>query len=109
MVRRVLCCVLLMTCLSQAWAATGMGAMMAAQSTAQSDCGGHVDGGNDLPGCCLDGAAANAGCQSACGASAATAQVPIQPALAHGAAPLEILPAPRAGPRYLPLNPPPIA
>jgi hypothetical protein len=109
MVRRILCCLLLAAALSQAWAVSDMGATMAAQSASQSDCAGHSNDGDDVPDCCAGSALADAGCESFCGASAAVARVAIQPPVSHGAAPLELLPAPRPGPRYIPLNPPPIA
>lgn len=109
MLRRFLCCLLLVTCLSQAWAATDMGATMAVPSHAQSDCAGHMDSGDEGLDCCPDGMTATAGCASLCAASADIANPPLAPAVAPDAAPLDYLPAPLPGPRYIPLNPPPIA
>jgi len=109
MARRLVCCLLLLTGLSQAWAASGM--VLAAEPVTQDDCAGHMtDTDEPAPGgCCPDGGPMSAGCAAACSAAVALGPAPVVPAVTQGAPPRVDLPATRASPSYLPLNPPPIA
>jgi hypothetical protein len=70
-----------------------------------ADCGGHGTDGD----CCPDGAIDAASCQIQCGAVVAlTGALPVNEP-DSGRAPASTPAEPRAGPAYLPLNPPPIA
>lgn len=106
MIRNLAFAVLLAAFLGQGWAQASM-AGMAAPAMAE-DCAGHMssDAGCD---CCPDGAMAAGACAAACSAAfaltTAVADVAVIRQEQHS---LYFQPA-RAGPRYLPLNPPPIA
>jgi len=83
--------------------------MVGSDDATQQDCAGHMDAGDEGCDCCPDGAPAGAACESVCGASAAVLPSVVEPVVTLGAAPVVLAAAVRAGPRYIPLNPPPIA
>ncbi len=106
MFRTLIFSVLLAAFFGQGWAQAGMSASMAPASHA--DCAEHMDPDTGCD-CCPDGAAAAGGCAALC--AVAIALTSALPEVALGRTPLDstfFLPD-RAGPRYLPLNPPPIA
>jgi hypothetical protein len=106
MFRQLLFSLLLAALLGQGWAQASM-AVVAAPAMPEG-CAGHMASDAD-DGCCPDGADTAGACAAVC--SAAVALTSSAPAVAIGLGPLRstfFQPA-RAGPRYLPLNPPPIA
>lgn len=104
MARKLICSLLLAAFLGQGWFQAGMA--VPAKSASPADCAGTMSADCD---CCPDGAAAGSACASLC-------SVAFAPALALPEVTVNLVqfrstfsqPA-RAGPRYLPLNPPPIA
>lgn len=106
MIRTLVIAVLLAAFLGQGWAQAGM--TMTAQPATQSDCAGHMpsDAGCD---CCPDGAMATGACAAACSTGFALASVVPEVAPSRGQIQSTYVPPARADPRYLPLNPPPIA
>jgi hypothetical protein len=68
-------------------------------------CAGHGTDGD----CCPDNAAEAASCQAQCGSVVALTGAPVAFEIYRPRAPDAVQPQPRAGPAYLPLNPPPIA
>jgi hypothetical protein len=106
MFRQLIYGLLLAAFLGQGWAQASMTGMAA--PAMQDDCAGHM--ASDSEGdCCPDGADAAGACAAVC--SAAVALTSSAPAVAIGLEPPRstFFQLVRAGPRYLPLNPPPIA
>ena len=104
---RILGFLVLLAVVSQAWAAAGM-SIAIDDGAGTAHCPEQVS--DDDPGdCCPDEGVMNAGCEALCSSATALARSATVPVISQGAAPLVILPASRAGPRYIPLNPPPIA
>jgi len=106
MFRQLIFSLLLAAFLGQGWAQASMATMGA--PAMPEDCAGYMASDSDGD-CCPDGAEAAGACAAAC--SAAVALTSSTPAVAIGLGSLGSTfyqPA-RAGPRYLPLNPPPIA
>jgi hypothetical protein len=106
MIRQLIFSLLLAAFLGQGWAQASMIGMVAPEM--QDDCTGHVT--SDASGdCCPDGADTAGACAAVCSAAVALAYA--APAVAISLEPTRsnfVQPV-RAGPRYLPLNPPPIA
>jgi hypothetical protein len=94
-----------MACLTQSSAPLGM--TMDPGPNAPQDCSGHM--ADDACDCCPDGLATGTDCQSLCGLQVTLASNVIEPVKTIDEFPPEILAAARAGPNYIPLNPPPIA
>ncbi len=106
MIRHLVFAVLLAAFLGQGWAQASMAGM--ATPAVPEDCAGHMssDAGCD---CCPDGAMAAGACAAVCSAAfALTASLPVVPVI-RGVSDTAFIQPARAGPRYLPLNPPPIA
>jgi len=106
MVRTFILSLLLAAFAAQGWAASGMS--MPVELAAQADCTGLMgqDTGND---CCPDGMSAMGACASLCSAAFALASVVPEVSVSRGQFRSDFFQPVRAGPRYLPLNPPPIA
>jgi hypothetical protein len=103
MIRNLVFTALLAAFLAQGWAQAGvaapaMAADCAEQMTADADCD-----------CCPDGVMAAGACAAACSAAFALAVVAPEVAVTREAQRSPYFQPTRAGPRYLPLNPPPIA
>jgi hypothetical protein len=106
MVRTLIFSLLLAAFLAQGWAQAGM--IMPADASSPADCAGHLQPDADSD-CCPDGAMASGACASLCSAAfALTASLPVVPVI-RGVSDTAFIQPARAGPRYLPLNPPPIA
>ena len=106
MARTLIFSLLLAAFLGQGWARATMAEP--AEPAAPSECGGHPDSGATGD-CCPDGAAGMNACASVCAAAFALAASAPEVASSREAFHSLVLPAFHAGPRYHPLNPPPIA
>jgi hypothetical protein len=106
MLRPLTCSLLLAAFLSQGWAQAGM--VMPAGAASLAECMDHAvsDDGCD---CCPDAVSAAGACAVLCAAAAALAVPLPEVTVIHGQFRASFHPPVRAGPRYLPLNPPPIA
>jgi hypothetical protein len=93
--------------LAQGWAPAAQS--LPAEPVEQSDCTGHAPPDDLGCDCCPDGAMVAGGCGSACGMAFALAAATPVVAVSRDEFLLQSLPPARAGPRYLPFNPPPIA
>jgi hypothetical protein len=106
MFRNLVFSILLAAFLGQGWAQASMAGMAA--PAMQEDCAGQMAFDTSCD-CCPDGAMAAGACASACSAAFALASVAPDVAVGRGQFDSSFFPPVRAGPRYLPLNPPPIA
>ena len=106
MVIKLLCGLLLATFLGQGWAQSGV--IMSAEPVSQTDCMDHVKSDAGCK-CCPDGARVGGACFSLCAASVALACVLPELTVSRGQLRTDLVQPAPAGPRYLPLNPPPIA
>lgn len=106
MARSLIYSLLIAALLGQGWAQAAMPLPEAAST--QADCAGHTPSDTG-PDCCPDGAMAAGGCASACSAAFALATVAPEVVVSPSQYDSTFLQLARAGPRYLPLNPPPIA
>jgi hypothetical protein len=106
MFRQLIFSLLLAAFLGQGWAQASMAGMAA--PAMQEDCAGQLAADADGD-CCPDGADTAGACAAVC--SAAVALTSTAPAVAIGLGSFRstFFQPVRAGPRYLPLNPPPIA
>jgi len=103
--RHLIFAILLAAFLGQGWAQASMAGM--ATPAMPEDCAGHMspDAGSD---CCPDGAMASGACVAACSAAIALTTAVPEVAVIRQAQRSPYFQPVRAGPRYLPLNPPPI-
>ncbi len=92
--------------LGQGWAPAAMAAP--AEPTSQSDCAGHIQPGAEGD-CCPDGAMTAGACASLCSAAFGLAAAAPEVIVNRDQSVSNLLQPARAGPNYLPLNPPPIA
>ena len=92
--------------LGQGWAQAGVSVPV--EPASQADCTGHMKSGAECD-CCPDGAMAAGACASACSAAFALTAASPEVIVNRGQFDSSFFPPVRAGPRYLPLNPPPIA
>lgn len=92
--------------LAQGWAEAAM--PLPEGASPQADCAGHMPV-DTAPDCCPDGAMASGACASACSAAFGLAAAAPEVTVNRGQFYSKFLQPARAGPRYLPLNPPPIA
>lgn len=106
MTRKLLHSLLLAAVLGQGWAQASM--PVALGPTPQQDCAGQMAGHDDRD-CCPDGVSDPAACHALCAAGVALTAAPVPLRVASGPAPNAPIAQPRAGPSYIPLNPPPIA
>ena len=106
MVRTFILSLLLAAFVGQGWAQSGM--TVPAAPASQPDCSGDMEHGSSRD-CCPDGTSAMGACAFLCSAAFALVSVVPEVALSRGQFLWTFLQLARAGPRYLPLNPPPIA
>ncbi len=92
--------------LGQGWAQAAM--PLPETATSQADCAGHMPS-DGVPDCCPDGAMASGACAAACSAAFALTTVAPEVVVSRSQFDSTFRQPARAGPRYLPLNPPPIA
>src|SRR5688572_4252783 len=106
MVRTFILSLLLAAFVAQGWAQSGID--VPAEPASQADCTGLMghDTGND---CCPDGMSATGACASVCSAAFALATLVPEVAASRDQFRSIFSQAVHASPRYLPLNPPPIA
>lgn len=106
MIRQLIFALLLAAFLGQGWAQASMAGMAA--PAMPEDCAGQM--ASDADGdCCPDGADTGGACAAVCSAAAALTSSAAAVAIGLGQHRSNFLQPVRAGPRYLPLNPPPIA
>ena len=108
MILRLIASLLMLSVMSQAWAVGDMFVMSAEGAAGAVNCAGQVTDG-DQDDCCRQGAPMGASCEVLCNATAAPPPAIHELFTGQASAPLELLPAARAGPRDIPLNPPPIS
>ena len=106
MTRKLLHSLLLAAVLGQGWAQASM--PLADDQMSQQDCAGQMAGHDDRD-CCPEGVSDPAACHALCAGGVALTAAPVPLAVASGPAPHAAIAQPRAGPSYIPLNPPPIA
>jgi hypothetical protein len=105
MVRAFILSLLLAAFVGQGWAQSGM---VPAEPASQADCSGQIEHGTGGD-CCPDGASATGACASLCSAAFALATVVPEVDASRDQFRSIFSQVVRAGPRYLPLNPPPIS
>jgi len=106
MVRAFILSLLLAAFVGQGWAQPGMA--VPAEPASQADCSGQMGHGAGSD-CCPDGAPGTGACGSVCSAAFALATVVPEVAISRDHFRSIFLQVVRVDPRYLPLNPPPIA
>jgi hypothetical protein len=106
MVRTFILSLLLAAFVGQGWAQSGMA--VPAEPASQADCPGQMEHGAGSD-CCPEGTPAAGACASVCSAAFALATFVPEVAASRDQFHSTFSPAVHASPRYLPLNPPPIA
>lgn len=106
MFRQLIFSLLLVAFLGQGWAQASMAGMAA--PAMQESCAGHMASDSDGD-CCPDGADTAGACAAVCSASAAVTSSASDVAVSLGQSTSNYFRPFGDGPRYIPLNPPPIA
>ena len=106
MARLIIYSLLIAAFLGQGWAQAGV--LSPETGASPADCMGQMSSDADC-GCCPDGMMSAGACGAVCSVALALASAAPEIAVSRGQVESAYFPSARAGPRYLPLTPPPRA